>query len=105
MPKAAGVIVGSVSLVGGHGTAIAWGPTIAEEHGFPAALESGIAVATMGLIIASLLGGPLAKLLIESNRLEVPGTAGEAASCRRRRTRRRSTRWASCAPCSRSTSR
>ena len=77
MPKAAGVIVGSVSLVGGHGTAIAWGPTIAEEHGFPAALESGIAVATMGLIIASLLGGPLAKLLIERNRLEVPGTAAE----------------------------
>ena len=77
MPKAAGVIVGSVSLVGGHGTAIAWGPAIAEEHGFPEALESGIAVATMGLIIASLLGGPLAKLLIERNRLEVPGTGAE----------------------------
>ena len=66
-----------MSLVGGHGTAIAWGPTIAAEHGFPAALESGIAVATIGLIIASLLGGPLAKLLIERNRLEVPGTAPE----------------------------
>ena len=65
LPKAAGVVVGSMSLVGGHGTAIAWGPTIAAEHGFPAALESGIAVATISLIIASLLGGPLAKLLIE----------------------------------------
>ena len=74
LPKAAGVVVGSMSLVGGHGTAIAWGPTIAAEHGFPAALESGIAVATISLIIASLLGGPLAKLLIERNRLEVPGT-------------------------------
>ena len=31
----------------------------------------------MGLIIASLLGGPLAKLLIERNRLEVPGTGAE----------------------------
>ena len=30
-----------------------------------------------GLIIASLLGGPLAKLLIERNRLEVPGTGAE----------------------------
>jgi glutamate:Na+ symporter, ESS family len=60
LPRAAGVIVGSVSLVGGHGTAIAWGPTIAAEHGFPAAVESGIAVATLGLIIASVLGGPLA---------------------------------------------
>ena len=73
LPKAAGVVVGSMSLVGGHGTAIAWGPTIAAEHGFPAALESGLAVATISLIIASLLGGPLAKLLIERNRIEVPG--------------------------------
>ena len=30
----------AVSLVGGHGTAIAWGPTIAERHGFPAANTS-----------------------------------------------------------------
>ena len=69
LPPAAGVVIGSVALVGGHGTAIAWGPTIAEEHGFPAALETGIAVATLGLIIASLLGGPLSKLLIERHGL------------------------------------
>ncbi len=105
LPKAAGVVVGSMSLVGGHGTAIAWGPTIAAEHGFPAALESGIAVATISLIIASLLGGPLAKLLIERNGIEVPGTGPRTESCRRRPTRRRSTRWGSCARCSRSTSR
>lgn len=77
MPKAAGVVAGSMSLVGGHGTAIAWGPTIAAEHGFPAALESGIAVATVSLVIASLLGGPLAKFLIERNRIETPGTGPE----------------------------
>jgi glutamate:Na+ symporter, ESS family len=65
LPLSAGVVIGSVSLVGGHGTAIAWGPTIAADHGFPAALEMGIAVATLGLIIASVLGGPIAKLLIE----------------------------------------
>ena len=69
LPRAAGVVMGSVALVGGHGTAIAWGPTIAEEHGFPAALETGIAVATLGLIVASLLGGPLSKLLIERHGL------------------------------------
>ena len=69
LPRSAGVVAGSVALVGGHGTAIAWGPTIAADHGFPAALEMGIAVATLGLIIASLLGGPMAKLLIERNGL------------------------------------
>jgi ESS family glutamate:Na+ symporter len=77
LPTSAGVVVGSMSLVGGHGTAIAWGPTIAAEYGFSASLESGIAVATIGLIVASLLGGPLAKFLIERNRLEVPGMGPE----------------------------
>ena len=66
-----------MSLVGGHGTAIAWGPTIAAEHGFPAALESGMAVATVSLIIASLLGGPIAKFLIERTRPGGPGTGPE----------------------------
>lgn len=77
LPKVAGVVAGSMSLVGGHGTAIAWGPTIAAEHGFPSALESGMAVATVSLIIASVLGGPLAKLLIERNNIQVPGTGPE----------------------------
>ena len=36
---------------------------------FLTALETGIAVATLGLIMASLLGGPLSKLLIERNGL------------------------------------
>jgi ESS family glutamate:Na+ symporter len=65
LPAAAGVTMGSVALVGGHGTAIAWGPVIAGEHGFAAAVETGVAVATLGLIVASLLGGPIAKFLIE----------------------------------------
>jgi len=69
LPSAAGVIMGSIALVGGHGTTIAWAPAIAAEHGFPAAVETGTAVATIGLIVASLLGGPVAKFLIERGRL------------------------------------
>jgi ESS family glutamate:Na+ symporter len=69
LPSAAGVIMGSVALVGGHGTTIAWAPAIAAEHGFPAAIETGTAVATLGLIVASLLGGPVAKFLIERGKL------------------------------------
>ena len=86
LPLSAGVVIGSVSLVGGHGTAIAWGPTIAADHGFPAALEMGIAVATLGLIIASLLGGPIAKLLIERHGL-ARRKFRLAGNCRRRLTR------------------
>jgi glutamate:Na+ symporter, ESS family len=65
MPSAAGVVIGSLALSGGHGTTIAWAPIIATEHDFAAAMETGIAVATLGLVIACVLGGPIAKYLIE----------------------------------------
>src|SRR6187431_1238161 len=75
MPSAAGVVIGSLALSGGHGTTIAWAPIIAGEHGFPAAMETGIAVATLGLIISCVLAGPLAKYLIEKYGLH-PSSAG-----------------------------
>ncbi|MEY6433610.1 sodium/glutamate symporter [Thioalkalicoccus limnaeus] len=70
LPAAVGVIGGSVSLIGGHGTTIAWAPSIAESHGIANAMEIGIASATFGLILASLMGGPIAKFLINRHKLE-----------------------------------
>ncbi len=64
LPVAMGMLGGTVSLIGGHGTAIAWAPRIAEDHGISNAMEVGIACATFGLILASLMGGPIAKFLI-----------------------------------------
>ena len=63
-PSAVGLLAGSASLIGGHGTAIAWAPEIAANHGVPNALEIGVASATLGLVLACLLGGPIAKYLI-----------------------------------------
>jgi ESS family glutamate:Na+ symporter len=63
-----GVLAGSTSLIGGHGTAIAWAPEIA-ELGIENAIEIGVASATIGLILASLIGGPIAHLLITRYRL------------------------------------
>ncbi|MGH1484200.1 MAG: sodium/glutamate symporter, partial [Geminicoccales bacterium] len=45
-PSAVGILTGSASLIGGHGTSIAWAPEIAANHGVPNALEIGIASAT-----------------------------------------------------------
>jgi ESS family glutamate:Na+ symporter len=70
LPTAVGMLGGTVSLIGGHGTAIAWAPQIAEGYGVANAMEIGIACATFGLILASLMGGPIAKLLITRYRLE-----------------------------------
>lgn len=69
LPAAVGMLGGTVSLIGGHGTAIAWAPGIAEEYGVTNAMEVGIACATFGLILASLMGGPIAKFLITRNKL------------------------------------
>ena len=70
LPSAVGMLGGTVSLIGGHGTAIAWAPQIAEQHGVPNAMEIGIACATFGLILASLMGGPIAKFLITRHDLK-----------------------------------
>lgn len=70
LPAPVSVLLGSASLIGGHGTAIAWGPQIQEATGFAAAAEIGIASATLGLVCAALIGGPIAKYLIDKHKLE-----------------------------------
>ncbi|GEA50783.1 sodium/glutamate symporter [Vibrio inusitatus NBRC 102082] len=65
-----GLLAGSVSLIGGHGTAIAWAPRIEEMLGIENAMEIGIASATFGLILASMMGGPIAKFLIKRYNLK-----------------------------------
>jgi ESS family glutamate:Na+ symporter len=68
VPPGLGLMAGSVSLAGGHGTATAWG-TEAAAAGLEGALEVGLLFATFGLIAGGLLGGPIARFLIERNGL------------------------------------
>lgn len=70
-----GLFAGSVSLAGGHGTAIAWGQE-ATAAGLPNADVMGIAFATFGLIAGGIIGGPVAEWLIKRNNLE-PTDAGQ----------------------------
>ena len=72
LPKGITVLVGSASLIGGHGTTIAWAPIISQRFGLSNALEVGIATATLGLVIASLVGGPIAGFLIARHHLSGP---------------------------------
>ncbi|MBR8826689.1 MAG: sodium/glutamate symporter [Gomphosphaeria aponina SAG 52.96 = DSM 107014] len=64
-----GLLAGSVSLSGGHGTVIAWAPLFKDTHGISNASEIGIASATFGLVFGGIVGGPIAKFLIKKNRL------------------------------------
>jgi len=72
-----GLMGGSVSFAGGHGTAIAWGRE-AEAAGLVGAGGIGIAFATFGLIAGGILGGPVARWLILHNDL-TPAAAAAAA--------------------------
>lgn len=64
LDAAYGIVSGPVALVGGHGGAAAYGQTL-EAMGYPGASLVGLASATFGLIVASLVGGPLGRRLIE----------------------------------------
>ena len=59
-----GIIGGSVSLGGGFGHALAWSELFKTEYGVTNAYEIGIACATFGLLLGGVLGGPIAKFLI-----------------------------------------
>lgn len=65
-----GVLGGSVSLSGGHGTAIAWAPTFMKDYGITNAMEIGIACATFGLVLGGVAGGPIANYLIKRHNLK-----------------------------------
>jgi ESS family glutamate:Na+ symporter len=64
-----GLFGGSVSLAGGHGTAIAWG-TLADEAGLKGAADIGLAFATFGLVAGGIFGGPIAEFLIKRHNLK-----------------------------------
>lgn len=63
-----GMCTGSIPMVGGHGTAGAFGPVL-EDLNIKGATTICTAAATFGLIFGSLIGGPLGKKLIEKHNL------------------------------------
>jgi len=69
-----GVLGGSVSLSGGHGTTIAWAPIFIDKYNIHNAMEIGIACATFGLVLGGIIGGPIAKYLIKKNNLKIPNS-------------------------------
>lgn len=62
------LLASAISLVGGHGAALSYGTTF-QEMGYEAGTLVGAASATYGLISAVLIGGPLARNLIEKYNL------------------------------------
>ncbi|WP_109104087.1 sodium/glutamate symporter [Aggregatibacter segnis] len=60
-----GLIAGSVTLTGGHGTGAAWAKTFTETFGLQGATELAMACATFGLVSGGIIGGPVARHLLK----------------------------------------
>jgi ESS family glutamate:Na+ symporter len=58
-----GLVAGSITLTGGHGTGAAWGALFSEKYGLASATELAMACATFGLVSGGLIGGPVARFV------------------------------------------
>jgi glutamate:Na+ symporter, ESS family len=64
-----GLLAGSITLSGGHGTGAAWAGKFFEERNVQGAVELAVASATYGLVAGGVIGGPLAGWLIRRHKL------------------------------------
>ena len=62
-----GLLAGSITLSGGHGTGAAWSKLFIERYGFTNATEVAMACATFGLVLGGLIGGPVAGYLVKQS--------------------------------------
>ncbi|MBC8954319.1 sodium/glutamate symporter [Xenorhabdus sp. PB62.4] len=69
-----GLLAGSITLSGGHGTGAAWGKVFTERYGFENATEVAMACATFGLVLGGLIGGPVARFLVRNTKTPGLGT-------------------------------
>ena len=84
-PALLGVVCGSLTLVGGHGTALGFAARF-EQAGLAAAATIGASAATFGLLAGALLAGPLGALLLRRHgqpaSAAATGTAPAGAAAR-----------------------
>ncbi len=75
-----GLIAGSITMTGGHGTGAAFGKLMEDQYGFRAGVTLAMAAATFGLVSGGLIGGPIATALIRRKHpRHTPGHISPAA--------------------------
>jgi ESS family glutamate:Na+ symporter len=72
LPPLIGLLSGSITLSGGHGTGAAYAAQFSDIQNMQGVMELAMACATFGLVIGGLLGGPVAQRLISRHKLESP---------------------------------
>ncbi|HEU4697655.1 MAG TPA: sodium/glutamate symporter [Gemmatimonadales bacterium] len=74
-----GLVTGSITMTGGHGTGAAFGKLLEEQYHFTGAVTLAMAAATFGLVCGGLIGSPVGTRLIARYRL-APARAAAAGT-------------------------
>jgi len=74
-----GLLSGSITLTGGHGTGAAYAGRFAGVQNLQGAMELAMACATAGLVLGGVVAGPVAQRLIRVYRLAPTGARAHAA--------------------------
>ena len=74
-----GLMLGSVTLSGGHGNGATYAELFSGRYNLHSALELAMAAATFGLVLGGLVGGPVARRLIQRHGLEPGARQGPMA--------------------------
>ena len=74
-----GLVGGSITLVGGHGTGAAYAEQFAQVNNLQAVMELSMTVATIGLIMGGIIAGPVAEYVIKRYNLRSQAVAGATA--------------------------
>jgi len=74
-----GLLGGSITLTGGHGTGAAYGGRFGDTMNIAGSMELTMACATAGLVLGSVLGGPLAQYLVKHYKLSPPAAPAQVA--------------------------
>ena len=75
-----GLLGGSVTMVGGHGTGAAYAQIFSDTHNLVGAPGMALAAATCGLILGGVVGGPVAQFLLRGHRPPAGGAADTATA-------------------------
>ena len=75
-----GLVGGSITLVGGHGTGAAYAERFSEVNNLQSVMELSMTAATIGLIIGGVIAGPVAQYLINRDKLRSQAAAGASSA-------------------------
>src|SRR5690606_29408835 len=74
-----GLLAGSITLVGGHGTGAAYAASFADLNNIQDVMALAMMAATIGLVMGGVVGGPVAEWLLRHHNVPTPGVRAAAA--------------------------